>query len=232
MIKFRCESCQHKIAVPEDYEGRYVKCPACSAATQVHRDETLAVHVTEGASIALQAAAPVRVAGPSPVSSPRARRAATPRDVPHDDAGPGPNPELTLDLNALADPARPADDDPDDPPQPPATPPAGRKRSQQTHAVDPPDYLPLQIVAVCLVTLGCIALVLWCVSLIAAFSGSDAAAALQVVDRSTLLGAFVAVLVWILLLIGVGLGLLALRDVALNSWHTRESARLLRQMQP
>ncbi len=35
MIKFQCSRCQKKIAVNDEYTGRQVRCPACSAATRV-----------------------------------------------------------------------------------------------------------------------------------------------------------------------------------------------------
>jgi len=35
MIKFRCHNCQQKIGVQDDYGGRQVWCPNCTAATTV-----------------------------------------------------------------------------------------------------------------------------------------------------------------------------------------------------
>ncbi len=242
MIKFRCNECQHKIAVPNDYEGRYVKCPACSAPT-LARNEPIAVQglatgrvpasAATGTTAAVRrAAAPT--ASPRPAHIPEARPARSSHsplassqasellkaldDPPSTTSLPE---ELTLKLDAelaadqvAADVAADAVADP------------GHHHVPHVHV---PQYVFLQVLGFMLIALSAMAFMLWVVLILAVLVGSNAVREVPQAAGPALAVTFGSGLIGILWVCATGQALLALRDIARNSWYHKETAALIRQ---
>lgn len=239
MIKFRCKECQHKIAVPNDYEGRYVKCPACAAPTLV-KAEPIEVQTTDAARAVPASAGAATATVAKPRTAPR--RAAAPAAAPIPEGRPVadgqlagsqasellkalddrkaakamtvPDP-LTLDLEVDA-----ADGEPD--------PPAATPHHHVPHA-HPPQYVLLQVVGVVMLCFAGIGTMLWLIGLIVIAAGSAAVEEIRAVGMLAIAPVFVSGLLSILMLAGAGAALLALRDIARHSWYHKETAALLRQ---
>lgn len=251
MIKFRCKSCQHKIAVPNDYEGRHVKCPSCGEPTLV-RQEVLDVQVTEAgrrpAATAVAATAtatatrPVRTATPSsaarPAQMPQGRTIHRAPDSDGlatsqasellkalDDAA-GPASTTSLDAELTLDLERELVAEQAAPAERPSA------KSHAHHHVphaNPPHYIFLQLLGIILMCLGAMSLMIWAVLLVAILAGSEAVGELALIPPRALAGPFAAWLIGILWVIASGQALLALRDIARHSWYHKEAAALLRR---
>jgi DNA-directed RNA polymerase subunit RPC12/RpoP len=241
MIKFRCTECQHKIAVPNDYEGKYVKCPACAAPT-LARNEPIEVKTVVASHAPVAVAAQVRSAAPKAMA--RTSHIPEARPVRHAASGLATSQASEL-LKSLGDPPSTTSLSEEltnaldaelaaaaaTSPTTSSTAIAPGSSVAVTHRVPhahPPQYLVLQILGFTLLALSAMTFVIWGVTLAALLAGSDAVHAMPGAAGPAIAVTFGSGLVAILWVAASGQALLALRDIARNSWYHKEAAALLR----
>ncbi|MBI1337835.1 MAG: hypothetical protein GC164_12865 [Phycisphaera sp.] len=207
MLKFRCQSCQHKLAVPDTYAGKHVKCPKCSSPIEVpsHQSPTP------------EATLPTQTEDSNLDNALAQLRAAT-------------EPAQSVSSTTSTDPAK---DWPAEPAETEPTPPITSSRSAAAHtsrnsaSTSVPSYSFLRLFGIVYTVLGVIvvagSLVVAIITVVAAMGTRNFPTAILMSLGIAVYGVVIATV-----MLGMGQAIFAFRDIACNSWYTRDVVTLLK----